>query len=185
MDLRIQKTYFALRQAFVALLEEKRFEDITVGELCDRAMIRRTTFYKHFADKYEYFTFYIREMVQVFHRQMDTDVKDGEIGAYLLYMSRESLRFLRQHEALVRNVRSSSVFPMLLSILLEQISADTAAVMRRAGGSAADRQLLEGKAAFFAGGVTNTLFYCMNQDTPVDEEQFVGIVSKFIPAGTA
>ena len=52
-DLRIQKTYLALQNAFVALLEEKRFEELTVNELCDRAMIRRTTFYKHFGDKYE------------------------------------------------------------------------------------------------------------------------------------
>ena len=57
LDLRIQKTYQALHNAFTILLEEKNFEEITVNELCDAAMIRRTTFYKHFADKYEYFQF--------------------------------------------------------------------------------------------------------------------------------
>ena len=51
MDLRVQKTYRALFGAFTELLEEHRFEDITVAMLCERAMIRRTTFYKHFADK--------------------------------------------------------------------------------------------------------------------------------------
>ena len=51
MDLRVQKTYRALFAAFTELLEEHRFEDVTVAMLCDRAMIRRTTFYKHFADK--------------------------------------------------------------------------------------------------------------------------------------
>ena len=63
IDLRLQKTYLALRNAFTELMEEKRFEELTVNELCDRALIRRTTFYKHFADKYDYFAFYIREMV--------------------------------------------------------------------------------------------------------------------------
>ena len=48
MDLRIKKTYRALFDAFTELLEEHRFEDLTVAMLCDRAMIRRTTFYKHF-----------------------------------------------------------------------------------------------------------------------------------------
>lgn len=51
MDLRIKKTYRALFDAFTELLEEHRFEDLTVAMLCDRAMIRRTTFYKHFRDK--------------------------------------------------------------------------------------------------------------------------------------
>ena len=67
MDLRIRKTYLALHNAFTELLEEKRFEEFTVNELCDRAMIRRTTFYKHFADKYEYFTFYGGLSSQVQH----------------------------------------------------------------------------------------------------------------------
>ena len=39
MDLRIKKTYRALFEAFTELLEEHRFEDVTVAMLCDRAMI--------------------------------------------------------------------------------------------------------------------------------------------------
>ncbi|MFR7670084.1 MAG: hypothetical protein ACLU0O_04550 [Collinsella sp.] len=39
------------------------FEDLTVAMLCDRAMIRRTTFYKHFRDKNDYFAFYIDELM--------------------------------------------------------------------------------------------------------------------------
>ena len=49
-DLRIRKTYKALCDAFVTILEKKRFDDLTVNELCDEAMIRRATFYKHFAE---------------------------------------------------------------------------------------------------------------------------------------
>lgn len=63
MDLRIKKTYRALFDAFTELLEEHRFEDLTVAMLCDRAMIRRTTFYKHFRDKNDYFAFYIDELM--------------------------------------------------------------------------------------------------------------------------
>lgn len=63
MDLRIKKTYRALFEAFTELLEEHRFEDVTVAMLCDRAMIRRTTFYKHFRDKNDYFAFYIDELM--------------------------------------------------------------------------------------------------------------------------
>ena len=87
-DLRIQKTYLALQNAFEALLEEKRFEELTVNELCDKAMIRRTTFYKHFADKYEFFAFYIREMVSTFRDQLPPDVMDGEAAEYFLQMGR-------------------------------------------------------------------------------------------------
>ena len=41
MDLRIKKTYRALFDTFTELLEEHRFEELTVAMLCDRALIRR------------------------------------------------------------------------------------------------------------------------------------------------
>lgn len=39
-DLRVQKTYRALMAAFEALMAEETFDDITVNELCARALIR-------------------------------------------------------------------------------------------------------------------------------------------------
>ena len=180
MDLRIRKTYLALHNAFDALLEEKRFEEVTVNELCDRAMIRRTTFYKHFADKYEYFTFYIREVVSTFQDRLAPDVTDGEVDAYLMHMCRELVHFVKEHDKLVQNIKNSSMFPMLLSILLEQIGFDVAQVLRRAKQGSMAKAQIEGTAAFYAGGLTNTLFQYLNQDVSIDEEQFVAIMSKFL-----
>ncbi len=39
-DLRVQKTYSALMAAFEALMAEETFDDITINELCARALIR-------------------------------------------------------------------------------------------------------------------------------------------------
>ena len=180
MDLRIRKTYLALHNAFVALLEEKRFEDITVNELCDRAMIRRTTFYKHFADKYEYFTFYIKEIVATFQDRLAPDVGEGEAREYLLHMSREMIRFMKQHERLVQNVKNSSTFPVLLSIMLDQISIDVTQVIRRVNNLGIDKSKAESIGAFYAGGLTNTLFQYLKRDEPINEEMFIEIISEFL-----
>lgn len=178
MDLRIRKTYLALHNAFDALLEEKRFDELTVNELCDRAMIRRTTFYKHFADKYEYFTFYIKEVVETFQDRLAPDVAEGEIREYLMHMSREMIRFMKQHDRLVQNIKESSMFPILLSILLDQISCDVAQVLRRANSTSMDKTQIEGIAAFYAGGLTNTFFQYLKQGITIDEEHFISIISK-------
>ena len=180
MDLRIRKTYLALHNAFLALLEEKRFEDITVNELCDRAMIRRTTFYKHFADKYEYFTFYIREIVATFQDRLAPDVAEGEAREYLLHMSCEMIRFMKQHERLVQNVKNSNTFPVLLSIMLDQISMDVTQVIQRVNNLGIDKSKAESIAAFYAGGLTNTLFQYLKRDEPINEELFIEIISEFI-----
>ncbi len=51
-DRRTLKTESAIKEAFVSLLKEKRFETITVKELTDRADIHRATFYDHYEDIY-------------------------------------------------------------------------------------------------------------------------------------
>src|SRR5262245_22836902 len=51
-DLRVRRTHKLLWEALMAELAERPFEEITVRDICERAMVHRTTFYKHYADKY-------------------------------------------------------------------------------------------------------------------------------------
>lgn len=51
LDLRVRRTYKFLWDALMALMTERDFESITVTDICARAMVHRTTFYKHYEDK--------------------------------------------------------------------------------------------------------------------------------------
>lgn len=50
-----------LCDAFTELLSKKKFENITINDLCEKALVRRATFYTHFIDKYDFFTYFIRQ----------------------------------------------------------------------------------------------------------------------------
>jgi AcrR family transcriptional regulator len=50
-DRRIEKTHRALREALIALIAERGWDEFSVQELCERADVGRSTFYLHFADK--------------------------------------------------------------------------------------------------------------------------------------
>lgn len=50
-DRRVQKTKMALHDALITLMHEKRYDDILVQEILDRADVGRSTFYTHFQDK--------------------------------------------------------------------------------------------------------------------------------------
>jgi AcrR family transcriptional regulator len=50
-DRRTQRTRQTLSHALIALIQEKRYEAITVQDICDRANVGRSTFYTHYQDK--------------------------------------------------------------------------------------------------------------------------------------
>jgi AcrR family transcriptional regulator len=50
-DRRAQRTRHTLSHALIALIHEKRYEAITVQDICDRANVGRSTFYAHYQDK--------------------------------------------------------------------------------------------------------------------------------------
>lgn len=52
-NLRVRRTRILLREALIALIEERSFEEITIGELTERAMVSRAAFYRNYQDKYD------------------------------------------------------------------------------------------------------------------------------------
>ncbi|MEC0073950.1 TetR/AcrR family transcriptional regulator [Bacillus anthracis] len=52
-DLRIRRTHKLLVEALVELMiqPEKKYSSLTINQICEYAMVHRTTFYKHFEDK--------------------------------------------------------------------------------------------------------------------------------------
>lgn len=53
VDRRVAKTQEAIKKAFLELMNEKKFETITIQDISDRANLNRTTIYLHYLDKYD------------------------------------------------------------------------------------------------------------------------------------
>lgn len=60
----VKRTRKLLADALIQLLyiEKRNFESLTVNEICEKALIHRTTFYGHFEDKYELFKYVYRSL---------------------------------------------------------------------------------------------------------------------------
>ncbi|GMA09051.1 hypothetical protein GCM10025886_22020 [Tetragenococcus halophilus subsp. flandriensis] len=82
LDLRIQKTYESLITSLLELLKEKSLDKITVNELCQKARIRRPTFYKHFNDKYDFFNFTVQSLQEHYIAQVDQESDDKHPVSY-------------------------------------------------------------------------------------------------------
>ncbi|MEM1485931.1 TetR family transcriptional regulator [Oscillospiraceae bacterium PP1C4] len=64
-DLRVIKTRKNIQTALIILLQKKNFSKITVQDILNQAMINRTTFYKHYQDKYQLVEIMCNEIFQI------------------------------------------------------------------------------------------------------------------------
>src|SRR5215469_9451445 len=69
-DLRVRRTQANLREALIGLIEEKGFDAVTVGDIAERAMVNRATFYRHYPDKYALVTGIFEEAVNQIFREI-------------------------------------------------------------------------------------------------------------------
>lgn len=122
-DLRIQRTYKLLTDALMAMLCEQSFDEITVRSLCQRAMVRPATFYKHFGDKYELFTFMIRELQQKFSAENPYRNSAESTQSYYVTLIDQTLCFLQQNMTMVSSILNSSASSLLIDLLSQQLEA--------------------------------------------------------------
>lgn len=56
-DLRVRRTKKLLYDSLLTLIktENKRFAEVSVKQICERAMVHRSTFYHYYTDKYDLF----------------------------------------------------------------------------------------------------------------------------------
>lgn len=123
-DLRIQKTYDSLIQAFQELLQEKSFEKITVRELCDRAKTRTATFYSHFNDKYDFFAFMVRELRGKLAGSVDIVYDRADPADYFASLLRVGIDFLEQNKGLALSVRNDRMLVTMVQTVSEDITEE-------------------------------------------------------------
>ena len=70
-DLRVRRTQKLLCEALIALIEERSFDAITVGEIAERAMVSRAAFNRHYQDKYDLVEKIFEEMIAEVMRGID------------------------------------------------------------------------------------------------------------------
>ncbi len=114
LDLRVRRTYSCLLNAMLELLKEKSLEDITVNELCDRAIVGRGTFYKHFSDKYDFFSFSLGEMFEHYLEEAENGINDSDPRSYYVAFFKAYIQFVETNREYFGPLTSSSMTSVML-----------------------------------------------------------------------
>lgn len=121
LDLRVQKTRSALTSALYDLMSRKSLDEITVTELCEYAVIRKATFYKHFGDKTELLVYMIQELQRISSEENTIGYDTALPYSYYSGVFRYLLDFIDSNDRFVLNVLKSNSSSFVRNILEMQI----------------------------------------------------------------
>ena len=79
-DRRKQRTRRMLRDALLALIVEKGYDDLNVQDITERADLRRATFYLHYKDKNELLEAVLREIFDELVKELEPLIQSDALG---------------------------------------------------------------------------------------------------------
>ena len=123
-DLRAIKTQNLLYNTLLELLKSSPFEEIKVSDICDKALINRSTFYAHYSDKYELLASYIDDLKNAFSLELEKNKNITNSKEYYLEMIKLFLDHIDEKKEIYLSVMMNNRNSITMDILYDVIDQD-------------------------------------------------------------
>ncbi len=126
-DLRVVKTQNILYRTLLDLMKEKTFEEIKVSDICNQALINRSTFYAHYNDKYELLAEFIQELKNSLTGELKKNKNISNTKEYYLEMIKLFLDHIEEKResylAIMIHNRNSITMDIIYDVLDHDITS--------------------------------------------------------------
>ena len=179
-DLRIIKTRNALREALVTLMKDKQFEEIKISDICDTALVNRSTFYAHYEDKYELLVDIIDSLKINLLDDLDKNKKILNTKEYYIELIKLFLNHINDKKDIYTKVLINNHNSILMDILEDAVMKDTTKRIRK-------KQIKTGDIPanifikYYLGGVANVCIEWLNNQNTYTENEIISYLEKLIP----
>ena len=185
-DSRVVRTKSKLLTTFKTLLSEKSFEKISVQEICEKANVKRATFYKHYEDKYSFLKYFVGSLRDSFDSKLPKSVKPDATSDYYVKYLHAIVNFLMENEKMVNNALESEFLYSLIELIKEKNYEDTCVRLRE---SVSDGMVLpasvEITASMMTGAVANTLIFWFKSGKQTSVDTLISEISAVIESITS
>ena len=175
-DLRVRRTRKLLQQALIEGAIEKGFAALTVRDITERAMVNRSTFYRHYLDKYDLLEQHLNEIYEMLE-------EGGVIGEGRNAGLVELLKQIQQSPDFYRVVLGPQADAFLSQRFRQQTQQRYLAYFHQAFPEAAsdpDRPPLDLKFTTAASAACSALAWWLEQERPSTPEQFAHWLQQLI-----
>ena len=180
-DLRIIKTKKALYNALINLMKNKTFEEIKVSDICNEALVNRSTFYAHFEDKYTLLSSFINSLKDSFLNELNTNTKTSNSKEYYTEVIKIFLAHIEREKDTYLSIAMHNRDSILVDIIYDVINKDIKNKFNE------DEKLKESSipkeiiAKFFFGAVVNVGIYWLYNIDKYTKEEILNYLILLIP----
>ncbi len=188
MDLRTIKTEELIENTFYELLKAEDFAAISIKQITEKARINRSTFYRHFEDKFALRDFIIDNIVKDFEENMDVEFmlfSDLESKDYLKHF-KESLEHLKENKEKYEILWSSLLLGR--NVFEEMISAGVEKMQKSIISNKKIKKQRKERAQWYAYLLVNNLLvsvrWWFNNDQKITSEELTKLIVEHMEKGT-
>lgn len=181
-DMRQRRSRQHLSSALLGLMEEQPYGEISVVDICQRAMVHRTTFYAHFEDKDDLFRYVLQSLMDQFSESWDRAGKERGFQAGIRDEFQKVLEFFKAHQRLCTVGLGGSGSPQL-QMMEKAIARVLERFILEQGGTDPQKDPYAAKvwSRFYAGAVLSAVDWWLENDTPVSTEEMVSLLGRTVP----
>jgi AcrR family transcriptional regulator len=177
-DRRTQRTRQTLSQALIVLIQEKRYEAITVQDICQRANVGRSTFYKHYQDKDDLLASNFQQVMESLGSQVEW--RNGQF----IFPVEPLFRHVQEHHHLYKALAFGGGFDVLLRAGQQQwraqIEAHLITLLPQGHTSAIPLDVVT---AYLAGALQTMLLWWLDRKMPYPPERMAEMFQQLVMPG--
>ena len=180
-DLRIIKTNKILFDALLKLMKKKNFEKIKISDICEEALINRSTFYAHYEDKYELLVALFEEQKISLLEKLEDNENTSFSKKYLMELLNIIINHIEDNREIYSAILSNNRDGILIDFLIDVIERDVSEKLKDNDDIKNSNLPLDIIVKFYSGGLINIGMSLLTRKEKDNKDQLVSEINELIP----
>ena len=180
-DLRIIKTKKALLNALTVVMGKKSFEEIKVNDICQEALVNRSTFYAHYNDKYELLSDYIEDIKNDLINTLEKNSNSNFTKKYFLEMINLILNHIDENRKAYVNIFKYNRNGIFMDFVLDTSYKFLSERIKKSTNANFIGLSPDFVSKFYFGAIMYTAFDWIRNNSNYSKEEIIEYLDKLIP----
>jgi len=180
-DLRVIKTKKILFDTLLKLMKQKNFEKIKISDICEEALINRSTFYAHYEDKYELLVELFENQKQLLLNELGENENELSSKKYIMKLLSVLIDYIDDNRNIYSAILSHNQNGFLIDFLIDVIEKDASTRLKNNYDIKESDLPLDIIVKFYAGGIINIGISWLTRSENYTKDELLDYIDKLIP----